>query len=78
MMSPSPSSSLAAEEVVEADFVERRRRGVGRDVPADAVRVAVGAHDHRHRVPADEALDAALDLPAAGERRLSSARMVLT
>ena len=29
---------LAAEEVVEPDFVQRRRRGVGRDVAADAVR----------------------------------------
>jgi hypothetical protein len=27
---------LAAEEVVEADLVERGRRRVGRDVPADA------------------------------------------
>ena len=70
MMSPSPSLPRAAEEVVEADLVQRRGRGVGRDVAADAVGRAVGAHDHRHRVPADEALDAALDLVAAGERRL--------
>ena len=60
---------LALEEVIEADFVERGRRGVGRDVAADPVRVAIAAHDHRHRIPADEALDAALDLLAAGKRR---------
>ncbi len=59
-----------AEEVVEAHLVERGRRGVGRDVPADAVGVLVGAHHHRHRVPAHQALHAALDLGAAGERRL--------
>ena len=60
----------AAEEVVEADFVQRRGRGERRDVAADAVFDAVGAHDHRHRVPAHEALDAALDLAAAGIRHL--------
>ena len=36
-------------------------------MPSD---VAVGADDHRHRVPADEALDPPLDLLAARERRL--------
>ena len=30
----------------------------------------VGAHDHRQRVPADEALDAALDVVAARHQRL--------
>ena len=35
-----------AKEVVEADFIERRRRSVGRDVAADAALFAVGAHDH--------------------------------
>ena len=35
-------------------------------MPSD---IAVRAHDHRHRVPADEALDPALDLLAAGKRR---------
>ncbi len=55
----------AAEEVVEGHLVERGRRGVGRDVAADAVFVTVGAHHHGHGVPADQALDAALDLAAA-------------
>ena len=62
--------ALAAEEVVEADLVERRGRGVGRDVAADALFGLVRAHHHGQRVPADEALDAALDLAAARERRL--------
>ena len=61
---------LALEEVIESDFVKRRGGRVGGDVSADAVRQPIGANDHRHRVPADEALDAALDLLAAGERRL--------
>ena len=55
----------ATEEVVEGDLVEGGGRGVGRDVAADAVFVAVAAHDHGHGVPADQALDAALDLAAA-------------
>ena len=54
-----------AEEVVVAHLIQRRRRGEGRDVTADAVFHLVGAHDHGHRVPADQALDAALDLAAA-------------
>ena len=62
--------AVPAEEVVEADFVERRRRRERRDVAADALFRLVGAHDHRRGVPADEALDAALDLGAAGHQRL--------
>ena len=54
------------EEVVEPDLVEGRGRGVGRDVPADAVRLAVGAHDHRQRVPADQALEPLLQVAVAG------------
>ena len=54
------------EEVVEPDLVEGRGRGVGRDVPADAVRLAVGAHHHRQRVPADEALQPLLEVAVAG------------
>ena len=61
---------VAAEEVVEADLVQRRRRRERRDVAADAVFSLVGAHDHRHGVPADEALDAALDVGAAGHQHL--------
>ena len=39
-------------------------------MPADAVFDLVGADDHRHRVPAHDALDAALDLAAARIRHL--------
>ena len=62
--------ALALEEVIEPDFVERGGRRVGRDVTADAVLELVGLDDHRQRVPSDQALDAALDLAAARERRL--------
>jgi hypothetical protein len=62
--------ALALEEVVEADLVERRRRREGRDVAADAVFELVGLHHHCERVPAHQALDAALDLAAPGKRRL--------
>ena len=66
--------AAAAEEVVERHFVQRGRRGERRDVPADAGEVAVGARDHRHRVPADEALDPPLQLALAGIARLLVAR----
>ena len=56
-----PAFPPAAEEVVEADLVEGGRRGEGRDVAAEAGVLLVGPHHHRHGVPADDALDAALD-----------------
>ena len=46
---------LAAEEVVEADLVERRRRRVGRDVAADADAGALRAVHHDRGVPPDPA-----------------------
>ena len=45
--------ALAAEEVVEADVVERGRRRERREVAAEAVEAVVRPVDHRHRVPAD-------------------------
>src|SRR5664279_1817410 len=63
-----------AEEVVERHLVERSRRGVGRDVAADAWMVAIGADHHRHGVPADEALDPPFDLAVARVNRLSLGR----
>ncbi len=59
-----------APEVVEADLPQRGRRGVGRDVPADARPLAVGPDDHRHGVPADDRLDAPLQLAVARVDRL--------
>src|SRR5215470_9183407 len=59
-----------AEEVIEADLEQRRRRRVSGDVAADAALFAVGAHDHRQRVPPDKALDPPLDLAAARIDRL--------
>ena len=61
---------LAAEEVVEADLVQRGRAGERRQVAADAVGVLVGLDDHHRRVPADEGPDPALDVLVAGEPRL--------
>ena len=58
------------EEVVEGDFVERGRRGIGRDVAADARAFLVRPHHHRHRVPADDALDLPLQFAVAGVRGL--------
>ena len=61
---------LAAEEPVERDLVQARGAGVRGEVTADPGRDAVGAQDHRHRVPADQAPDTALDRLVAGEVRL--------
>ena len=61
---------LAAEEVVEADLVQRRRAGERRQVAADAVGVLVRLDDHHRRVPADERPDPALDVLVAREPRL--------
>ena len=60
---------LAAEEVVEADLVQRRRRGIRREVAADPGELGVRPEDHRDRVPADEPADAPLHLLVARERR---------
>src|SRR5262249_10082068 len=59
-----------AEEVIEADLEQRRRRRVSGDVASDAALFTVGAHDHRQRVPPDKALDPPLDLAPAWVDRL--------
>ena len=58
-----------AEKMILRHFVKRRRRRERRDVPAD-VRGGIRLHHHRHRVPAHDALDAALDVAVAGIFRL--------
>ena len=65
---------LAAEEVVEADLVERGRAGVGREVPADALGARVGPGDHGGGVPADVGPDPALLVLVAGEPGLGVGR----
>ena len=62
---------LAAEEVVVADLVEARGRGVRRDVAADLEALAVGRRHHHGGVPADQPADLALHLLVAGEPRLA-------
>ena len=61
---------VAAEEMIEGDLVQRRRRGIGRDVAADALFGLVRADHHRQRIPADQALDPPLDVRVAGHRHL--------
>src|SRR5258708_10552577 len=56
-----------AEKMIEAYFEQRGRGGVRGDVAADVVFDAVGADDHGQGVPANQALDAALDFLFAGK-----------
>ena len=65
---------LATEEVVEADLVERRRAGVGRQVPTDALGAGVGPDDHGGRIPTDVGADAPLLVLVAGEPGLRVGR----
>ena len=58
-----------APEMVEPHFVERGGRRKRRNMPADAGLGLVRAHHHRDGVPADQTLDFALELLAAGKRR---------
>ncbi len=64
---------LAAEEVVEADLVERSCGRVGGDVAAD-VGPRVGPVHHDGRVPPDVGADAALDVLVAREPGLALGR----
>ena len=59
---------LGMKEVVEADFEQGGQRRICRDMAADARVLLVLAVDHGHRVPANEAFDAALHLAVAGVR----------
>ena len=55
-----------APEMIEADVVQRRRRGEAGDVSAQRPGLAIRAHHHRHRVPADDAADAPFHVRVAG------------
>ena len=59
----------SAEEMVEADFKQRRGGSIRGNVAANAVVHAIGANHHGQGIPADQALDAALDFLIAGEDR---------
>ena len=59
-----------AEEMVEADLEQVRRRGVAGYVAAQLWMRAVGAHHHRQRIPAHDRRQALLDLEVAGKLRL--------
>ena len=61
---------LAAEEVVEPDLVERRRRRVRGEMPTDTVASLVRPGDHGRGVPANDAADAPLHLLVTGKPRL--------
>src|SRR6185437_8748143 len=59
-----------AEEVVEAHLQQRGLRRIRGDMPADARIVLVLLVHHRHRVPANQRLDAALQRAVAWIRSL--------
>ena len=63
-----------AKEMIESHFIQRGRRGVRRNVPADVVLHAVRAHHHGQRVPANQALDAPLEFLISREKRLEPQR----
>ena len=63
----------AAQEMVLGNLDQGGAGGERGDVAANVVGGLVGAHHHCHGVPADDRLDAALDLAAAGKRRLPGA-----
>ena len=50
-----------AEKMVESDVVERRGGGKARDMAAEFGRFLVGAHHHRHCVPAHQRTDFSLE-----------------
>ena len=71
---PAAGMRFAAEEVVETDFVERRGRGVGRNVAAHADSRALGAVHHDGGVPSDPRPEATFDVLVAGEPRFQFGR----
>src|SRR5207245_8485550 len=59
-----------AEEVIESDFEQGRRRGIGGDVTADVVLDSIRAHHHRQGVPANQTLDPSFEFLDSGKHRL--------
>ena len=58
--------ALAPKEVVEAHLEQRGRRGISRNVPANARALAIGPHHHGHGIPANDAFNASLDFAITG------------
>ena len=69
-----PALIFCFEEMVKCHLILSCGRGEGGDVTANAFLNLIGAHHHGERIPADEALDAAFHLLAAGERGLLKCR----
>jgi hypothetical protein len=57
-------------EMVVADVIQGRRRGVAGDVAAEARIILVGAQHHDHRIPARVVADLLLHLVVARRDRL--------
>src|SRR3984957_6170366 len=64
----------SAEEMVEADFVQRGSGSVGGNMAADVVLFAICAHYHGDRIPAHQTFYAPLELLVAREVRLPAMR----
>src|SRR5437870_5596124 len=60
----------SAEEMVEPDFVQGGARRVRGDMPAKARMFPIGVYHHRHRIPADQALDTAFEFAISRVCRL--------
>jgi len=63
-----------AEEVIETDFEQIRRRRIAGDMSAQFAIGAIRAHDHRQCVPAQRGREPGFDLEIARVRRLRGNR----
>ena len=71
---PGLATLLAPEEVVEPDFVEGCRAGVGGQVPADRLGPVVGPDHHDGGVPPDVGADPAFEVLVPRKFRFSIGR----
>src|SRR5579862_4526447 len=62
--------SLSTQKMVECHFVQSGSRGKSRNMPANALLKFIGTYYHSKRIPAHQALDAALHFLTARKRRL--------
>src|SRR3989304_4755726 len=66
--------SPCPKKVIEANLIQCRRRGIGRNMPPNAFLQTVGSYDHSHSIPTNNTLDATFDLPASGKGRVFFSR----